>query len=203
MMKITWNRCVSVACLAGSFWIMSRSQADESPDKTRSGKPESPVHETAVEEDTAQRVPLAVAKDRAQTMHHIYVATLDVMHHRYFHANRAVVPARALEDVFAEIKGQMNMDARWIAVSLPAMSIDNEPSSEFEKLAARELGRGQESVEAVEDGYYRRAGAIPLTGGCINCHSGVFNPKAKSPKFAGLVISIPITDAGDGEKAAK
>lgn len=43
------------------------------------------------------------ARERAQLMHRIYAATLDAMHHHYCHSNKAVLPARAMEDVFAEV----------------------------------------------------------------------------------------------------
>lgn len=144
------------------------------------------------------RVSIDVARDRAKVMHDVYSSTLDVMHHRYFHGERAVVPARALEDVFSDLKEQTKMEARWISVNMNAMSVDHEPKTEFEKRAAREIANGEKSVEVVEDGYYRRAGAIPLTGGCVSCHGGFFKPPSKTPKFAGLIISVPLK-----EEAAK
>ena len=62
----------------------------------------SPEAETSeVARKDVLRVPVAVARDRAKLMHEIYSATLEVMHDRYFHADRAVVPARAMEDVFS------------------------------------------------------------------------------------------------------
>jgi hypothetical protein len=145
------------------------------------------------------RVPLAVARDRAKVMHDIYSATLDVMHHRYFHGDRAVVPARALEDVFATISRDSSAEARWIAVNLQAMNIDHEPETDFEKQAAREIAAGKAELEVVEGGYYRRAGEIPLAGGCVSCHAGFFRDATKTSKFAGLVISVPISDAPKSE----
>ena len=47
-------------------------------------------------------------------------------------------------------------------------------------------------IEVIEDGFYRRAGAIPMKGGCLSCHAGFFNQPSKVPKYTGLVISIPI-----------
>ncbi len=142
----------------------------------------------------SERVSVAVARERAKLMHEIYSATLDVMHERYFRDERAIVPARALEDVFADIERQSNIKARWIAVNTRAMSISHEPKSEFEKRAAREIAGGKREVEAVEDGYFRRAGAIPLASGCVQCHIGFFKEPPKSPRFASLVISIPVAD---------
>lgn len=140
-----------------------------------------------------ERVPEAVARDRAKVMHEIYSATLDVMHHRYFHRERSVLPARAMEDIFAHIDRQSGMQARWIAVNTKAMSINHEPATPFEKQAAREIAEGKTSIDVIEDGYYRRAGAIPLDAGCVSCHGGFFKEASKTPRFAGLVISVPVT----------
>ena len=147
-----------------------------------------------------RHVSLTVARDRARLMHEIYVATLDVMHQRYFHGQRAIVPARAMEDIFAELKRQTDIEARWISVNVKAMSIHHEPSSEFEKTAAKELAAGNPDFEAIEDGVYRRAGAIALSGGCIGCHEGFGKKPTPGPKFAALTIAIPI-DNGSASPA--
>jgi hypothetical protein len=126
-------------------------------------------------------------------MHQIYTATLNVMHDRYFHADRAVVPARAMEDVFADIERETGSRANWISVNLKAMSINHDPSTEFEKHAAKEIAAGELDVETVEEGFYRRATPIPLHGGCIGCHAGFSAQQSKKPQFAGLVISILVT----------
>ena len=169
--------------------------ADETEGEKRTTEPSAAASDArpAKPEPTA-RVPLAVARDRAVLMHQIYITTLEVMHDRYFHADRSVVPARAMEDVFENLERQTGSKANWISVNLRAMSINHDPSTEFEKQAARELGRGEPSHEAVDAGVYRRATPIPLHGGCVSCHEG-FNPKpSKTPKLAGLVISIPVTE---------
>lgn len=140
-----------------------------------------------------KRVSVAVAKDRAKLMHGIYSATLDAMHHRYFRREGAVLPARAMEDVFADIDRQTGMKSRWIAVNTPAMSINHEPETAFEKTAAAELAAGKTEYARVEGGYYRRAGVIPLGTGCVGCHTKASPTVDKTPRFAGLVISIPVT----------
>lgn len=142
--------------------------------------------------EETNRVTIEVARDRAKVMHSVYEATLDVMHHRYFHRERSVVPARAMEDVFSEMKRQLQIEARWISVNLKPMSIDHEPVSEFEKLAAREIADGKTELDLIEDGYYRRAGVIPLGSGCVSCHAGLFKEANRTPKYAALVISVPI-----------
>uniref|UniRef100_A0A7C2NZT1 DUF3365 domain-containing protein n=1 Tax=Schlesneria paludicola TaxID=360056 RepID=A0A7C2NZT1_9PLAN len=139
------------------------------------------------------RVPLAVARDRARLMHDIYEETLHVLHQRYFHGDRATVPARAMEDVFATLARQSRGTARWIAVNTKPMNIDHEPEDAFEKQAATRLASGQTEFELVENGVYRRAAPIPLTAGCLRCHVGFGADAAKSPpRFAGLAISIPV-----------
>lgn len=139
-------------------------------------------------------VSVATARDRAKLMHTIYASTLEVLHHHYFHANKAILPARAMEDIFSDLARQSKTTARWIAVSTKAMSLDHEPASEFEKHAAAEIKGGKSSVERIEAGYYRRAGAIPLDSGCVSCHTGGFAPPSGTPRFAALVISVPVTE---------
>jgi hypothetical protein len=136
---------------------------------------------------------VGAARANAKLMHDIYAATLEVMHHHYFRSNRAVLPARALEDVFEEIESQSKVKAKWIAVNAKAMSVNHEAKSAFEKKAAAAIAAGKREFEVVEDGYYRRAAAIPLGAGCVRCHTGSFGGEPKSPRFAALVISVPVT----------
>lgn len=160
------------------------------PDKDKA-KPAATALTTELPADD-QRVSVATARDRATLLHNVYVTTLEMMHDRYFHDERAIVPARALEDVFAELTKQSQIKARWISVNTKPMSIQHEPKSDFEKQAAKKLADGQDGVELVEDGYYYRAGAVPLTSGCIGCHTGFFASPPTSARFAGLVIGIPV-----------
>lgn len=167
----------------------------EPPAGSRSKDSKVKTADSQVEEK--DRVPVVVARDRAKTMHSVYSSTLEMLHHRYFRSDKAVLPARAMEDVFSEIKSQSKVEAQWISVNMKAMSIDHEPKTAFEKRAAKEIAAGKAEYEIVEDGYYRRAIAIPLTSGCIGCHGGMFKEVSKSPKFAGLIISVPvISDSG-------
>lgn len=138
------------------------------------------------------RVAVDEARERAKLMHQIYAATLEVMHHHYFRSDRAVLPARALEDVFAEMDERAKVKARWIAVNTPAMSVQHAPVTDFEKRAAEALASGKADFERVEDGYYRRAGVIPLGTNCVGCHTRFAQAPTKTPRFAGLVISIPV-----------
>ena len=196
-MKAAWLNRTGLLCgTAGLLCVVAAIHAEPSAGETRSAKPGQPTNSQHKIEEKF-RVPLTVARERAKLMHDIYAATLDMMHERYFHGDRAVVPARAMQDVFSEIKRQSHTEARWISVNLKPMSIDHEPTSDFEKKAAKELANGKTELEVVEDGYYRRAGAIPLSGGCIGCHAGFSTDASTSAKFAGLIISVPVTsDSG-------
>lgn len=184
----------SLLCLAIVLLTLSLAYgADEKTSDESSGDASKfATEEKLPDADQTSRVPLSVARDRAVLMHQIYTTTLDVMHDRYFHADRSIVPARAMEDVFENLERQTGSTANWISVNLKAMSINHDPETEFEKKAARELGLGKPEYESVDNGVYRRVTPIPLHGGCVSCHAG-FNPKpSKTPKLAGLTISMPV-----------
>ena len=141
-----------------------------------------------------KRVSVEVARQRAKLTHNIYAATLDVVHHHFFRDDRTAIPARAMEDVFSEIARRENIKARWIAVNTRAMSIDHQPHDDFEKQAAKAIAAGKPDYEFVEHGVYRRAEGISLMNrGCLGCHVG-FGASVKTKRFAGLVITIPVTD---------
>lgn len=130
-------------------------------------------------------------RDRATLLHQVYASTLDVMHKRYFHDEDADVPARAMEDVFADVKRQTQIDARWIAATMRAMNIDHDPETAFEKHAARQITSGKRDVEQIQNGVYRRAFAVPLSGGCIQCHGRAVGGSTRK-QFAALVIQMPV-----------
>lgn len=138
------------------------------------------------------RVSAVVARDRANLLHDVYAATLHVMHDHYFNDERAIVPARALEDAFATLADESKIKARWISVNTKPMSIRHEPESDFEKKAAAAIVAGKREFELTEKNYYQRAVAIPLTEGCVSCHTGFFAGPPKSPRFAALVIGMAI-----------
>jgi len=170
-----------VLCLLGGRWLAPAGAEDE------------PTTEGAPEAKPIERFTVEAARSRALLMHKVYASTLETMHRHYFHANKSVLPARAMEDVFADLAHEEQVNARWIAVNTKAMSIDHEPATEFEKKAAQRLSAGKEEHAEVEGGYYRRAAPIPLSAGCIHCHVGGFS-NHKTPRYAGLVISIPVKE---------
>jgi hypothetical protein len=135
------------------------------------------------------------ARDRAKVLHAVLNSTLKVIHRRYFHEDRAVIPARAMEDIFDEMKHEGHFEARWIAVNLRAMGIDHEPANDFEKKAAEALKEGKTEYETFDQDTYRRAAPIPLRNGCIGCHEGGMRSSGSKGKMAALVISIPLSTA--------
>lgn len=198
-MKAKWF--VKPAMICGTIGVLCAAALRAEPPAEKAGEAglaSSPPPSAADSRVGAEgRVPVEVARDRAKVMHDVYAASLDMMHHHYFHRNRAVVPARALEDVFDVIKEQSNVEAQWIAVNMKAMSVDHVPKTKFAKRAAQEIAAGKPEIEEVEGGYYRRAGAIPLASSCVGCHGGFFKEPTKTPKFAGLIISVPIAESAD------
>ncbi|MCR9115976.1 MAG: DUF3365 domain-containing protein [bacterium] len=196
-MKIDWLICLGMVggllCLANDSRVLGNEPS-----------PVDVVSDSAQNADSnraEEGYSIDVARDRAKVLHEVYAATLEVLHERYFHGSRAVVPARAMQDVFKAIREESKIEAGWISVNMKPMSIDHEPKTKFEKHAAKEIASGKRFVEEVDAGFYRSAGAIPLGNGCVGCHGGFFKDAAKKPKFAGLVISIPIigSKAGDSE----
>lgn len=181
-MKMQQSIWLTLAFCAFALLIARRVDAVE--------KPVVPGNESS-QEQTAGTLSVEVARDRVKVMQDIHSATLTMMHDRYFHRDKSIVPARAMQDVFSQIERQSGVETRWISASLHPMSIDHAPESEFEKRAAKEIAAGKPSLEVVEDDYYRRAIAIPLTGGCLGCHETQFQRRV-GKQFAGLVISMPL-----------
>lgn len=185
----------AVAVTSGALCV-TLAQSQDSP-REPAATPATPAAKPAVKfDDSTPRVSVDAAREQAKLMHNIYETTLDVIHRRYFRSDRSVLPARAMEDVFNEIGRNTNAKAAWISVNTKAMSINHEPQTDFEKEAARTLSGDKADFELVENGIYQRAARIPLGGSCINCHSNSFLPPSnfKTPRFAGLVIRIPVTE---------
>jgi len=139
-----------------------------------------------------QPVTLEQARERAELLHRVYAATLEAVHTNYFEGCRGVAPARAMKDIFRDVQQETGIEARWISASFKAMNIGHEPRTEFEERASRELARGADPLEIVEDGFYRRAAGVPFQGSCIGCHSENFGSTSPRRKYAGLVISVPV-----------
>lgn len=178
-----------VMVLAACTW-MHQADAVIGDDESADGAKAAGV--VVIPESSSGPVSVEMARERARTMFQVYSSTLDVLHDHYFHANRAVLPARAMEDIFADNEAASGTKARWIAVNVRAMSVDHEPSSDFEKEAARRIAAGEKQLEHVDGPNYQFAGSIPLHESCVQCHMGTLMPAGKKARFAGLVISIPV-----------
>ena len=168
-------RVLAIPTILSIFAITSWSLAQESESKSSAPGVES-------------------ARERAKVLHEVLHSTLKVLHRRYFHEDRAVIPARAMEDIFAEMKHEGHFEARWIAVNLRAMGIDHEPADEFEKQAAEALKEGKSEYEVVDHQTYRRVAPIPLQNGCIGCHEGGLRSSGSKGKLAALIITIPLVE---------
>jgi hypothetical protein len=172
------------------FAEQQEANAEQQEANTAADQQATPTQPMLGDEEPAAVI---AARQRAELLHAVYAETLHVMHERYFHGSRAIVPARAMEDIFKTMKRQSGVEASWMSVNVRAMSIHHEPKTEFERDAAKQIAAGQSAVEVIADGYYRRAGAIEMTAGCVACHDGFGKPPTKVPKFAALVISVPLS----------
>ncbi len=135
---------------------------------------------------------VVAARGRAALTHIIYATTMEMLHRQYFRRGQAVLPARAMEDVFADGAEQTKVEGNWIAVNTKAMSLHHEPKTDFEKRAAAAIAAGQERFEIVDKDFLRIARPIPLGEGCVNCHTGMFRSPPSSPRLAGLIVTVPL-----------
>ncbi|KAF0172140.1 MAG: signal peptide protein [Limisphaerales bacterium] len=135
---------------------------------------------------------VVAARERAALTHIIYATTMEMLHRHYFRRGQAVLPARAMEDVFADVAEQTKVEGNWIAVNTKAMSLHHEPKTDFEKRAAAAIAAGQERFEIVDKDFLRIARPIPLGEGCVNCHTGMFRSPPSSPRLAGLIVTVPL-----------
>lgn len=185
----------TMSWLLGLMTVCVTVELVHSLPKARAVEEPKPTATDTKKSDDEDRVSLDVARERTATLHLAYSATLDTIHHYYFRKDQSVLPARAMEEIFKSVNRQSKAKANWISVNTKPMSVDHEPTSDFEKKAAAAIAAGKDKYESVEDGYLRSATSIPLHGGCISCHVGSsFGPPPKGPRYAGLVISVPIKE---------
>ncbi|HRX80273.1 MAG TPA: DUF3365 domain-containing protein [Pirellulaceae bacterium] len=166
----------------------------DSPNESDTKEAKTPVAELTVDE----------ARRQAKLLHSTYESTLHTVHREYFQeGGRTPIPARVLEDIFYWVDEETQGETRWIAVNTEAMSIDHNPESEFEKQAAKVLATGEEEFEQIDDGMYRRAGAITLFASCLKCHESSLTQLRTKRRVAGLVINIPVKQASAKNTPAK
>lgn len=175
---VAWG--VFAVLLFGASWLPSRADSLADPDQTDAKKH---VPELTVDE----------ARRQAKLLHSTYEATLHTVHREYFReSGRTPIPARVLEDVFYWVDEETHGETRWIAVNTDAMSIDHNPKTDFEKEAAKVLATGEEEFEQIDNGMYRRAGAVTLFASCLKCHESSLTQLRSKRRVAGLVINIPV-----------
>jgi hypothetical protein len=184
----------SVLVIVTATWLLGEMFSVSAQSTTETGRPPTGVKaDDSRKSEVGQRVTVEVARERADMLHLAYAASLETIHRHYFRKEQPVLPARAMEEVFSQVGRKSNVTARWISVNTKPMSVEHEPEGEFEKKAARELAAGKQKYEAVDHGYFRSASSISLGGGCLNCHAvSAFGGAPKGPRYAGLVISVPI-----------
>lgn len=185
-----------LAAVVGAFLVGSRFSQAQNPAAEKKPRPRKRA-DANVPADSKDRVSLEAARDKAAQLHSVFESTLHAMHRNYFHRekDRNPVPARAMKEIFSDLGRESHIDVRWISANTKAMSLDNEPQDEFERLAAKAISSGKDSFDRVENGSYRRAGSITLGGGCISCHAAsTFGPPPTTPRYAGLVISVPVLE---------
>ncbi len=184
-------------------WAVTPGSATRANEPPKAAKAASSAAESGkgVAASPERKAAVEAARARAELLHKVYASTLDVMHHRYFRHDRATVPARALEDVFADMARQTGVEAKWLVVNAKEMSINHKAKTEFDRRAVRAIASGEGSYEEVGKDRYRRAGAISLMNkGCLGCHLQ-FGSSAKKDRFAALVIAIPLKDASRSDSA--
>lgn len=131
------------------------------------------------------------ARRQAELLHTTIHSTLQAVHHGYYRVDEGLpIPAAVLKDVFAELEKEHHVKLRWLVVEGQPMNTDHKAKGPFEDEAVLALKGGKREFERVEDGVYRRAGAITLTNQCLKCH--VPDRKSTANRTAGLIISIPI-----------
>ena len=131
------------------------------------------------------------ARGRARILHETLHGALQVMHRDFFREDEGLkIPSRSLEDVFHELAETYGVKLRWIAVDLKAMSVDNEPKTDFEKEAVRVLKTGRTEFESASDSEFQFAGRIQLSAICLSCHAS--RRSSNEERAAGLVITVPL-----------
>lgn len=182
---------VATFTLGGLALVTTRTQSAD-PVKQSSTPSQEPVQNSA---SAAEKLSLPETRRQARLLQDTYEATLHVMHRRYFDADeKDVIPARALEDVFALVDEETAGTTRWIAVNTPAMNVDHEPKTDFEKEAAKALAEGNREHEQVIDGMYHRAGAVTLFGSCLKCHLSGLTKQVQKERVAALVVRLPVQE---------
>ncbi len=154
--------------------------------------PSQSVSDAAPAAGDSQQLPTqSEARVRAELLHEAFHATLQIVHHQYFHEDEATaIPAATLKAVFREMERRHGVEIRWLAVNAQPMNVDHEPRTPSEKEAAKALSAGQNAHEYFDDqGRYVRVGAVLLQSECLKCHLPTRN--SVKDRLAGLLIALP------------
>lgn len=139
------------------------------------------------------RVTVEAARRQAEILHTAVHSTLQVVHHRYYREDEGLpIVAATLREVFADLESEENVSLRWLTVEGQVMNTEHRAQNQFDLDAVEALSSGDTAFEQVEDGFYRRAGAITLTNQCLKCH--VPDRTSTEDRTAGLIIAIPVPE---------
>lgn len=144
-------------------------------------------------ENSLPTAPISVdeARRQAEVLHTAMHAALQTVHHRYYREDAGLpIPAAVLDEIFAEVQSERGIQLRWLAVEGQAMNTDHKARTPFEQEAVKALKSGKLAHEEVDEGVYRRAGAVTLTNHCLKCH--VPDRKSTQNRTAGLIVAIPM-----------
>ncbi|HCO26643.1 MAG: hypothetical protein CME31_00855 [Gimesia sp.] len=184
----TMKKPVIFLCfLPGLLWIC-QAQQERILNPLQAEKPEKKT-----EQHDPKSLPATVdeARIRAKILHETIHGSLQVMHRDFFLEDESIaIPSHSLEDVFKELDREYGIKVRWLAVNAKAMSIDNEPVTDFEKEAVKVLSTGKPVYEQVADRKFQFAGSIRLASQCLKCH--LPRRTSNQDRVAGLVISMPL-----------
>lgn len=131
------------------------------------------------------------AKARARLLHETVHGSLLVMHRDLFREDeKFTLPARSLDDVFAEVKARHGVEMAWLAVNADAMDVSHAADDDFEKKAVEAIAAGAEEFDAVEGDRYRFAGRVRLASECLKCH--LPNRTSTEDRAAAVTIAMPV-----------
>jgi len=174
------TNALKLTCFVLLLCLLSTAFSDDVPSTTKPTANKAPVT-------------LSEAKRQAVVLHEVMHSTLRVTHDRFYREDEGLpIPAATMKEVFDDLKQKQNITLRWLVVEGQAMNTDHKAQDAFEREAVTALKSGKPSYDQVQNGTYRRAGAITLSNHCLKCH--VPDRRSTDDRTAGLLISIPIQE---------
>ncbi|TWT57274.1 hypothetical protein KOR42_06330 [Thalassoglobus neptunius] len=186
--KFCWARTISLFALA-HFCLAQ--QCDPMIASSAQAEDVEPAKSAITHKESVHEENVAHARRLASILFESVHGSLQVMHRDLFREDESLsIPSRSLEDVFSVLNRKYNVELRWLAVDTPAMNIDHEPSSEFEKQVVRHLRTQETSFESIEGNRFHYAGRIRLSTTCLGCH--VPRRSDNDDRFAGLLMTFDL-----------